>query len=89
MNSKRRFSRPTTPCAAPACGWRIWPASRFREASDRRDRRLADALRDEPAANWNAAQRRYKDSILEGAERMVTAAGPVEGLRAIASFSPI
>jgi len=48
---------------------------------------MANALRDEPAANWNAAQRRYKDSILEGAERMVTAAGPVEGLRAIASFS--
>ncbi len=32
-NSSRRCSRPTTPCAARACGWRIWPASQCRQAS--------------------------------------------------------
>ena len=48
---------------------------------------MAKALRDEPAANWNAAQRQHKDAILEGAERIVTAAGPLEALRAIEGFS--
>jgi len=48
---------------------------------------LTNALRDEPAANWNEAQRRYKESILEGAERIATAAGPLEALRAIEGFS--
>jgi ATP-dependent exoDNAse (exonuclease V) beta subunit len=46
-----------------------------------------NALRDEPAAGWNVAQRRYKDSILEGAERIVTAPEPLEALRAIEGFS--
>jgi ATP-dependent exoDNAse (exonuclease V) beta subunit len=48
---------------------------------------MTNALRDEPAANWNEAQRRYKDSILEGAEGIVTAAGPLQALRAIEGFS--
>ena len=48
---------------------------------------LTNALRDEPAANWNEAQRRYRESILESAERIVTAKGPLEGLRAIEGFS--
>ena len=48
---------------------------------------MTNALRDEPATNWNEAQRRYKDSILEGAEGIVTATGPLEALRAIEGFS--
>jgi ATP-dependent exoDNAse (exonuclease V) beta subunit len=48
---------------------------------------MTNALRDEPAANWNEAQRRYKESILEGSERIVMATGPLEALRAIDGFS--
>jgi ATP-dependent exoDNAse (exonuclease V) beta subunit len=48
---------------------------------------VTNALRDEPATNWNEAQRRYKESILEDAERIVTAAGPLEALCAIKGFS--
>jgi ATP-dependent exoDNAse (exonuclease V) beta subunit len=48
---------------------------------------MTNALRDEPATNWNEAQRRYKESILEDAHRIVTATGPLEALRAIESFS--
>jgi ATP-dependent exoDNAse (exonuclease V) beta subunit len=48
---------------------------------------MTNALRDEPAANWNEAQRQYRESILESAERIVTAAGPLEALRAIEGFS--
>jgi ATP-dependent exoDNAse (exonuclease V) beta subunit len=48
---------------------------------------MTKALRDEPAANWNEVQRRYKESILEGAERIVAAPGPLEALRAIEGFS--
>ena len=36
---------------------------------------------------WSDAQRQHLDSILEGAERIVTAAGPLEALRAIEGFS--
>jgi ATP-dependent helicase/nuclease subunit A len=48
---------------------------------------MTNALRDEPAANWNEAQGRYKESILEDAARIVTAAGPLDVLRAIEGFS--
>jgi ATP-dependent exoDNAse (exonuclease V) beta subunit len=48
---------------------------------------MTEALRDEPAANWNEAQRGYKESILEGAASIVAATGPLEALRAIEGFS--
>jgi ATP-dependent exoDNAse (exonuclease V) beta subunit len=48
---------------------------------------LRDALRHEPVTAWSDAQRQHLDSILEGAERIVTATGPLEGLRAIEGFS--
>jgi ATP-dependent exoDNAse (exonuclease V) beta subunit len=48
---------------------------------------MANALRGEPSDNWNAAQRQHRESILEGAERIVAAAGPLEALRAIEGFS--
>ncbi|HMD70594.1 MAG TPA: UvrD-helicase domain-containing protein, partial [Bryobacteraceae bacterium] len=48
---------------------------------------MANALRDEPATAWSGAQRQHLDSILEGAERIVTAAVPLETLRAIEGFS--
>ena len=48
---------------------------------------MTNALRNEPAANWKDVQRQYKESILESAERIVTAAGPLEALRAIEAFS--
>lgn len=48
---------------------------------------MTNALRDEPAANWNEAQGRYKESILEDAARIVTAPGPLDILRAIEGFS--
>jgi ATP-dependent exoDNAse (exonuclease V) beta subunit len=48
---------------------------------------LGDALRHEPVTAWSDAQRQHLDSILESAERIVTATGPLEGLRAIEGFS--
>jgi ATP-dependent exoDNAse (exonuclease V) beta subunit len=48
---------------------------------------MTNALRNEPVTEWSGAQRQYLDSILEGAERIVTAAGPLEALRAIEGFS--
>ena len=48
---------------------------------------MTNALRDQPVTAWNGAQRQHLESILEGAERIVTATGPLEGLRAIESFS--
>jgi ATP-dependent exoDNAse (exonuclease V) beta subunit len=48
---------------------------------------LRDALRHEPVTAWSDAQRQHLDSILEGAERIVTTTGPLEGLRAIEGFS--
>jgi ATP-dependent exoDNAse (exonuclease V) beta subunit len=48
---------------------------------------MTNALRDEPATAWSGAQRQHLDSILEGAERIVTATEPLEALRAIEGFS--
>jgi ATP-dependent exoDNAse (exonuclease V) beta subunit len=48
---------------------------------------MTNALRSEPVTAWSGPQRQYLDSILEGAERIVTAAGPLEALRAIEGFS--
>jgi ATP-dependent exoDNAse (exonuclease V) beta subunit len=48
---------------------------------------LGDALRHEPVTAWSDAQRQHLDSILEGAERIATATGPLEALRAIEGFS--
>ena len=48
---------------------------------------MTNALRDQPVTAWSGAQRQHLDSILEGAERIVTAAGPLEALRAIEGFS--
>jgi superfamily I DNA/RNA helicase len=48
---------------------------------------MTNALRDQPVTAWSGAQRQHLDSILEGAERIVTAAGPLEALRAIVGFS--
>jgi ATP-dependent exoDNAse (exonuclease V) beta subunit len=48
---------------------------------------LTNALRQEPVTAWSGAQRQHLESILEGAERVVTAAGPLEALRAIEGFS--
>jgi ATP-dependent exoDNAse (exonuclease V) beta subunit len=41
----------------------------------------------DPAAGWGTAQRRYLDSILEGAERIVTAGSPLEALQAVEGFN--
>jgi ATP-dependent exoDNAse (exonuclease V) beta subunit len=48
---------------------------------------MTNALRDQPVTAWSGPQRQHLDSILEGAERIVTATGPLEGLRAIEGFS--
>ena len=48
---------------------------------------MTNALRDQLVTAWNDAQRQYLESILEGAERIVTAPGPLEALRAIQGFS--
>ena len=45
-----------------------------------------DELTADPADSWSRAQREHLDSILEGAERIVTAAAPLEALRAIHAF---
>jgi ATP-dependent exoDNAse (exonuclease V) beta subunit len=48
---------------------------------------MTNALRDEALTAWSGPQRQHLDSILEGAERIVTAPGPLEALRAIEGFS--
>ena len=45
-----------------------------------------EELAADPAAGWSPAQRRYLDSILEGAERIVTAGSPLEALQAVEGF---
>lgn len=45
------------------------------------------ALGAAPVSNWNYQQKQQLGAALEGAERIVTAAGPLEGLRAIEEFS--
>ncbi|MGA2267421.1 MAG: UvrD-helicase domain-containing protein [Bryobacteraceae bacterium] len=46
-----------------------------------------DALRNDPLTGWSQAQRQYLESILETAERIAAAAGPLEKLQAIEGFS--
>jgi ATP-dependent exoDNAse (exonuclease V) beta subunit len=46
-----------------------------------------DELSADPAEAWNNAQRQHLDSVLEAAERVVTAASPLEALRAVEGFS--
>jgi ATP-dependent exoDNAse (exonuclease V) beta subunit len=48
---------------------------------------MTNALYEDPATAWHGPQRQHLESILEGAERIATAAGPLEGLRAIEDFS--
>jgi ATP-dependent exoDNAse (exonuclease V) beta subunit len=48
---------------------------------------MTNALRDAPVTDWSGPQRQHLHSILEGAERIATATGPLEALRAIESFS--
>jgi ATP-dependent exoDNAse (exonuclease V) beta subunit len=48
---------------------------------------LTDALRDQPVMDWSGPQRQHLASILEGAERIATATGPLEALCAIEGFS--
>ena len=48
---------------------------------------MRDALRNQPLTAWSHAQREHLKSILEGADRIATAAGPLEALRAIQGFS--
>jgi ATP-dependent helicase/nuclease subunit A len=54
-------------------------------AFDQVARTLAE-LRADPAAGWTRDQRDHLDSVLEGAERVVSARGPLEGLRAAQAF---
>jgi ATP-dependent exoDNAse (exonuclease V) beta subunit len=46
-----------------------------------------EELAADPAAGWSPSQRQYLDSILEGAERIVTAGSPLDALQAVAGFS--
>ena len=48
---------------------------------------MTDALRDQPVMDWSGPQRQHLASILEGAERIATATGPLEALCAIEGFS--
>ena len=46
-----------------------------------------DELSADPAEAWSNAQRQHLDTVLEGAERIVNAASPLEALRAVEGFS--
>jgi ATP-dependent exoDNAse (exonuclease V) beta subunit len=46
-----------------------------------------EELSADPAAGWSQAQRAYLDSVLEGAERIVTAGGPLDALQAVEGFA--
>ncbi|MGA2722995.1 MAG: UvrD-helicase domain-containing protein [Bryobacteraceae bacterium] len=48
---------------------------------------MTNALRNQPVTAWSDAQRQHLNSILEGAERIATATGPLEALRAIEGSS--
>jgi ATP-dependent helicase/nuclease subunit A len=45
------------------------------------------ALRQEPLADWSDRQKQYLAGVLDGAEKIVRAASPIEALEAIESFS--
>jgi ATP-dependent exoDNAse (exonuclease V) beta subunit len=48
---------------------------------------IVRGLRADGCAGWNPKQHRHLDSILEQAERIVSAPGPLEALRAIEAYS--
>jgi ATP-dependent exoDNAse (exonuclease V) beta subunit len=48
---------------------------------------IARTLEADQIANWNEAQRQYRDEIVENARRIVHAHGPLDALRALAGFA--
>ena len=88
-SSKRPRFRPMTPCAGPAYPW-----SDSRRIRSRPARRRATC----PSLWTNFRPIRRKggaspsgsnlDAVLEGAERIVTAASPLDALRAVEGFTP-
>ena len=58
------------------------------DASLREAALTLEELTADPADGWTSAQRQYLDGILETAERVVSAGGPLDALRAIEAFTP-
>jgi ATP-dependent exoDNAse (exonuclease V) beta subunit len=76
--------------AMRGAGVRVEQLAAFPEPRGRTVRDVALTLEElsaDPAEAWSVAQSRHLDAVLEGAERIVTAASPLEALRAIESFS--
>jgi ATP-dependent helicase/nuclease subunit A len=76
--------------AMRGAGVRVEQLAAFPEPRGLTARDLAltlDELSADPAEAWSNAQRQHLDTVLEGAERIVNAASPLEALRAIEGFS--
>jgi ATP-dependent exoDNAse (exonuclease V) beta subunit len=48
---------------------------------------LIETLRRDPLASWSGAQKQYLEGVLEAADRIASAAGPLAALEAIEAFS--
>ena len=76
--------------AMRGAGVRVEQLAAYPEPPGRTPRDVALVLEElsaDPAEAWSGAQRRHLDAVLEGAERVVTAASPLDALRAIEDFS--
>ena len=76
--------------AMRGAGVRVEQLAAFPEPRGLTARDLAltlDELSADPAEAWSNAQRQHLDTVLEGAERIVNAASPLEALRAVEGFS--
>ncbi|MGD0499902.1 MAG: UvrD-helicase domain-containing protein [Bryobacteraceae bacterium] len=76
--------------ALRGAGVRAGDLADFRPPPGRTQRDVALTLEElaaDPADGWSRAQREHLDAAIEGAERILSAEGPLEGLRAVAAFS--
>jgi ATP-dependent exoDNAse (exonuclease V) beta subunit len=76
--------------AMRGAGIRVEQLAAYPEPQGRTARDVSLTLEElaaDPADAWSSAQRQHLDAVLEGAERIVTAASPLEALRAVEGFS--